>query len=121
MGSASGVLQAVNSLGMSVGVAGIGAIFFGLVGAGRAGDFVERPEWAALVADRVAGVRVRRLRSGSHGAPATAPLRRRPREPTSRERAGAGHLIAAHAAGLSARRGWRSCPPLLTLLSDPLP
>ena len=32
MGSASGVLQTVNSLGMSLGIAGIGAIFFALVG-----------------------------------------------------------------------------------------
>ena len=30
MGSASGVLQTVNSLGMSLGIAGIGAIFFAL-------------------------------------------------------------------------------------------
>ncbi|HEY6311059.1 MAG TPA: hypothetical protein VIY52_09675 [Streptosporangiaceae bacterium] len=33
MGSASGVLQTVNSLGMSPGIAGIGAIFFALAGA----------------------------------------------------------------------------------------
>ena len=32
MGSASGVLQTVNSLGMSLGIAGIGAIFFALAG-----------------------------------------------------------------------------------------
>ena len=39
MGSASGVLQTVNSLGMSLGIAGIGAIFFALTsgpGASRA-------------------------------------------------------------------------------------
>jgi MFS family permease len=51
MGSASGVLQSVNGLGMSLGVAGIGAIFFALVGARahRATDFVGPAEWTALV------------------------------------------------------------------------
>ena len=50
-GSAAGVLQAVNSLGMAVGVAGIGAIFFGLIGpAGRPGQaFVSPAEWTLLV------------------------------------------------------------------------
>jgi hypothetical protein len=38
MGSASGVLQTVSSLGMSLGIAGIGAIFFAQVGG----------QWAAL-------------------------------------------------------------------------
>jgi MFS family permease len=49
MGSASGVLQAINSLGMSLGVAGIGAIFFGLLGAGQASDFVGAAQWTAMV------------------------------------------------------------------------
>jgi EmrB/QacA subfamily drug resistance transporter len=49
MGSASGVLQTVNSLAMSLGVAGIGAIFFGLIGPGRIGDFVGAAETTALV------------------------------------------------------------------------
>ena len=51
IGSASGVLQSVNGLGMSLGVAGIGAIFFALVGvrAHRATDFVGPAEWTALV------------------------------------------------------------------------
>ena len=35
MGSASGVLQTVNALGMSLGIAGIGAIFFALAGGRR--------------------------------------------------------------------------------------
>jgi hypothetical protein len=50
MGSASGVLQTVNSLGMALGVAGLGAIFFGLVGgtARRAQSFVGAAEWTAL-------------------------------------------------------------------------
>lgn len=50
-GSAAGVLQAVNSLGMAIGVAGIGAIFFGLIGpAGRPGQaFVSPAEWTLLV------------------------------------------------------------------------
>ena len=50
-GSAAGVLQAVNSLGMAIGVAGIGAIFFGLIGpAGRPGQaFVSPAEWTLLI------------------------------------------------------------------------
>jgi hypothetical protein len=36
MGSASGVMQTVNALGMSLGIAGIGAIFFALA-AGHGG------------------------------------------------------------------------------------
>jgi EmrB/QacA subfamily drug resistance transporter len=50
-GSASGVLQAVNSLGMTIGVAGIGAVLFGLIGpVGRAGQTFVRPaEWTLLI------------------------------------------------------------------------
>ena len=50
MGSASGVLQTVNSLGMSLGIAGIGAIFFALAG-GRGGHvpvYLGAAEWTAL-------------------------------------------------------------------------
>jgi len=50
MGSASGVLQTVNSLGMSLGIAGIGAIFFALVG-GRGQHvpvYLHAAEWTAL-------------------------------------------------------------------------
>jgi MFS family permease len=49
-GSASGVLQAVNSLGMAIGVAGTGAILFGLIGpAGRPGQaFVSPAQWTLL-------------------------------------------------------------------------
>ena len=50
MGSASGVLQTVNSLGMSLGIAGIGAIFFALAG-GRGAHvplYLDAAEWAAL-------------------------------------------------------------------------
>ena len=50
MGSASGVLQTVNSLGMSLGIAGIGAIFFAL--AGGHGQHVQvylhAAQWTAL-------------------------------------------------------------------------
>jgi EmrB/QacA subfamily drug resistance transporter len=51
MGSASGVLQTVNSLGMAIGVAGLGAIFFGVLGtaAGHALAFVGAAQWTALV------------------------------------------------------------------------
>ena len=50
MGSASGVLQTVNSLGMSLGIAGIGAIFFALAG-GRGRHvpvYLHAAEWTAL-------------------------------------------------------------------------
>jgi EmrB/QacA subfamily drug resistance transporter len=53
MGSAAGVLQTVNSLGMSLGIAGIGAVFFAL--ASRGGGigphvplYLHAAEWAAL-------------------------------------------------------------------------
>jgi EmrB/QacA subfamily drug resistance transporter len=50
MGSASGVLQTVNALGMSLGIAGIGAIFFAL--AGRTGGhqlvYLGAAQWTAL-------------------------------------------------------------------------
>jgi len=50
MGSASGVLQTVNSLGMSLGIAGIGAIFFALaVGhGGHVPVYLRAAEWTAL-------------------------------------------------------------------------
>ena len=50
MGSASGVLQTVNSLGMSLGIAGIGAIFFALSGGhGRhVPVYLGAAEWTAL-------------------------------------------------------------------------
>ncbi|HJZ25990.1 MAG TPA: MFS transporter [Streptosporangiaceae bacterium] len=50
MGSASGVLQTVNALGMSLGIAGIGAIFFALVGGhGRhVPVYLSAAEWTAL-------------------------------------------------------------------------
>ena len=50
MGSASGVLQTVNALGMSLGIAGIGAIFFALAG-GRGRHvpvYLNAAEWTAL-------------------------------------------------------------------------
>jgi EmrB/QacA subfamily drug resistance transporter len=50
MGSASGVLQTVNALGMSLGIAGIGAIFFALAGGhGRhVPVYLGAAEWTAL-------------------------------------------------------------------------
>jgi EmrB/QacA subfamily drug resistance transporter len=50
MGSASGVLQTVNSLGMSLGIAGIGAIFFALAGGhgGHVPVYLHAAEWTAL-------------------------------------------------------------------------
>ena len=50
MGSASGVLQTVNSLGMSLGIAAIGAVFFALAG-GRGGHvpvYLHAAQWTAL-------------------------------------------------------------------------
>jgi EmrB/QacA subfamily drug resistance transporter len=51
MGSASGVLQAVNALGMAIGVAGVGAIFFGLLGpVARPGQaFVSPAVWTLVI------------------------------------------------------------------------
>jgi EmrB/QacA subfamily drug resistance transporter len=50
MGSASGVLQTVNALGMSLGIAGIGAIFFALAGGhgGHVPAYLSAAEWTAL-------------------------------------------------------------------------
>jgi len=50
MGSASGVLQTVNSLGMSLGIAGIGAIFFALAGGHGAHVpvYLHAAQWTAL-------------------------------------------------------------------------
>ena len=50
MGSASGVLQTVNSLGMSLGIAAIGAIFFALAGGhgGHVPVYLGAAEWTAL-------------------------------------------------------------------------
>ena len=50
MGSASGVLQTVNALGMSLGIAGIGAIFFALAGGhgGHVPVYLHAAEWTAL-------------------------------------------------------------------------
>jgi MFS family permease len=50
MGSASGVLQTVNALGMSLGIAGIGAIFFALAGGhGRHLQmYLSAAQWTAL-------------------------------------------------------------------------
>jgi EmrB/QacA subfamily drug resistance transporter len=50
MGSASGVLQTVNSLGMSLGIAGIGAIFFALAGGPGAHVpvYLHAAQWTAL-------------------------------------------------------------------------
>ncbi len=50
MGSASGVLQTVNALGMSLGIAGLGAIFFALAGghSRRVPVYLGAAEWTAL-------------------------------------------------------------------------
>jgi MFS family permease len=50
MGTASGVLQTVNSLGMSLGIAGIGAIFFALAGGHgqHVPVYLHAAEWTAL-------------------------------------------------------------------------
>jgi EmrB/QacA subfamily drug resistance transporter len=48
MGSASGVLKTTDGLGMSIGIAGLGAIFFSIVGNGHARAFLSAGEWTAL-------------------------------------------------------------------------
>jgi MFS family permease len=51
VGSASGVLQAVQQLGMSLGVAAIGTVFFGALGAhaDRTRDFLEAAQRTTLI------------------------------------------------------------------------
>jgi EmrB/QacA subfamily drug resistance transporter len=51
MGSASSVLQTINSLGMTLGVAGVGAIFFSVLGGagGHRPSFTGAAEWTVLV------------------------------------------------------------------------
>ena len=51
VGSASGVLQAVQQLGMSLGVAAIGTIFFGALGAraDRMRDFLDAAQQTTLI------------------------------------------------------------------------
>jgi MFS family permease len=48
MGSASGVLKTVDGLAMSLGVAGLGSVFFAIAGHGGAGAFLSAAEWVAL-------------------------------------------------------------------------
>jgi EmrB/QacA subfamily drug resistance transporter len=49
MGSASGILQTVNSLAMSLGIAGLGAIFFALDGSGRhVAGYLSAAEWTTV-------------------------------------------------------------------------
>jgi EmrB/QacA subfamily drug resistance transporter len=51
MGSASSVLQTINALGMSLGIAGIGAIFFSLASGGHAGHvatYLSAAQWTVL-------------------------------------------------------------------------
>ncbi len=48
MGSAASVLQSANGLGSSLGVAGLGAIFFAIVGRGELHRFLSAGEWIAL-------------------------------------------------------------------------
>jgi hypothetical protein len=73
VGSASGVLQAVQQLGMSLGVAAIGTIFFGALGAeaDRTRDFLEAAQLTTLItvglvaaAALIAFLLPRRARSG---------------------------------------------------------
>ena len=69
MGSASGVLQTVNSLGMSLGIAGIGAIFFALAGGhgGHVPVYLSAAQWTALA---TAGLLACSFAVGVRAAPA---------------------------------------------------
>ena len=49
VGSASGVLQAMQQLGMSLGLSGVGTVFFGLLGTGSTAKFVGAAEVTMLV------------------------------------------------------------------------
>jgi hypothetical protein len=56
VGSASGVLQAMQQLGMSLGIAGIGTLFFSLIGAAPVlADFVGAAERTTLVTAALIG------------------------------------------------------------------
>ena len=48
MGSAAAVLQSVNGLGTSVGIAGLGMLFLGVAGSGLPAQFVRAGEWTSL-------------------------------------------------------------------------
>jgi hypothetical protein len=79
MGSAAGVLKTVDGLGMSLGIAGLGAVFFSIVGGGSGRAFLTAGEWTALasvgllaVAFVVAFALPRRARE--LGAPVEQPL-----------------------------------------------
>jgi hypothetical protein len=48
MGSASGVLQTVNSLSMSTGVAALGAVFFTIAGTGHVAGYLSAAQWTVL-------------------------------------------------------------------------
>jgi hypothetical protein len=48
MGSASGVLQTVNSLSMSTGVAALGAVFFAITGTGQVAGYLSAAQWTVL-------------------------------------------------------------------------
>jgi MFS family permease len=48
MGSASGVLQTVNSLSMSTGVAALGAVFFAITGTRHVAGYLSAAQWTVL-------------------------------------------------------------------------
>src|SRR6185312_13521405 len=56
MGSAAAVLQSVNGLGTSVGIAGLGMVFLGVAGAGLPAQFVRAAEWTSLGVVALLGV-----------------------------------------------------------------
>jgi hypothetical protein len=80
VGSASGVLQAVQQLGMSLGVAAIGTIFFGALGASadRTRDFLQAAQHTTLITVGLVAVAIalgfllpKRARSGDEAWTAT--------------------------------------------------
>jgi hypothetical protein len=85
IGSASAVLQSVNGLSMSLGVAGLGAIFFGIVDThiGPAHGFLRAAEWTTLISAGLLAAafaiacwlpRHARPMPGSEAAPAIEPV-----------------------------------------------
>jgi hypothetical protein len=72
------VLKTVDGLGMSVGIAGLGAVFFSIVGGGSGRTFLTAGEWTALASAGLLAIAFviafwlpRRARE--MGAPAAAP------------------------------------------------
>ena len=84
VGSASGILQALQQLGMSLGVAGLGTLFFGLLGShvDRAADFMAASEPTILVTvGLLAAALIASCSCGTRGRTSRLPWPRRGQTP----------------------------------------